>query len=95
VCETKKQNNLDSSLFNFSMQYTLVATTKKLDEFDLMSISPRNDPKSAKNPEVNEFISPSMSFNQKYIVTSNNPDRIPVTRVFDPSVIHYFDTHDS
>jgi len=78
----------------FSFEYTLVATSRRLDEFDTVVIGPRIEAKSADKPEENEFVSPSISFNQKYKVTSNNPDRIPVTRIFDPSVIHYFDNLD-
>jgi len=78
----------------FSFEYTLVATSRRLDEFDTVVIGPRMEAKSVDKPEENEFVSPSISFNQKYKVTSNNPDRIPVTRIFDPSVIHYFDNLD-
>jgi hypothetical protein len=36
-----------------------------------------------------------MSFNKKYKVTTNAPDKMQVTRLFDPSVINYFDELDS
>jgi len=32
-----------------------------------------------------------MSFNKKYKVTTTNPDKLQVTKLFDPSVIQYFD----
>jgi len=75
----------------YIMQYTLVASSEKLKGFEEIHMAKRWLKHAPKNPGANEFVSPSMSFNKKYKVTTNNPDKMQVTKLFDPSVIQYFD----
>jgi len=85
------KNGPDTTYFVYLLAFALVATVKKLDGYEEITITKREGQKPDKNDQTNEFISSSMSFNKKYKVTSESPDQLQVTKIFDPSVIHYFD----
>jgi len=75
----------------YVMNYDLIATSKKLNDFQEIHMAKRWLKHAPKKPGADEFVSASMSFNKKYKVTTTNPDKLQVTKLFDPSVIQYFD----
>jgi len=88
---TRKTKDGTQTYTVYIMQYDLIATSKKLNDFEEIHMAKRWLKHAPKKPGPDEFVSASMSFNKKYKITTNNPDKMQVTKLFDPSVIQYFD----
>jgi len=75
----------------YFLEYALILNSQRLTNYYDITLTQRKIHKASKQPADNEFVSASMNFNKKFKVITNAPDKMQVTRLFDPSVIEYFD----
>jgi len=75
----------------YSLEYALGLLTKSLKGYDDITLIRKKTNRIPKEIKDNEFSAASINFNKKYKVTTTGKDKIQMTRLFDPSVVQYFD----
>jgi len=75
----------------YILRYSLTLSSKSLTGFDDITLTRRTIARAPKSVKDNEFSAASISFNKRYKVTTTGSDKLQMTRLFDPSVIQYFD----